>query len=755
MTTVTSGKTLNVSTTVKHDVVRGGGTLNVDSGGIASATTVSSGGAMFVLSGGIARGTTLKIDALEEIFAGGVASGTVVSSRAGELVSSGGVASGTVILSGGEEDVQSAGSGVDAVVSSGGSAVVEAGGVATGTVVSSGGVIAITVSSALSPWNAAGSNDVDGVTILSGAVVQLTLAAGGSVSGFIAGSGASEAVGSGAVASGTVVSGGGEAFVLSDGVASGIVVGSGGSAIIGSGGTASGLVVESGGSAVIEDATVGGSVVSSGGGVFFALTGSIGSWSAGGSNVVDGVTIDAGAIVGLNIEAGGAVSGFVVSSGAIVEVYDGGVASGTVVSSGGQEFALSGSDASGTVVESGATLDVQLDTNASGTVVSSGGVIGLVVSSAQAWSASGTNVVDGVTLLSGAVVQLTLVSGGSVSGFVDSSGGDLFIASGASASGTVIDSGGEMILLSGGIASGTALSSGGVIELQGVSGKSVSWKDGVLSVKLANGAVETLSLPGNYAKAKFVLEPDFNGNTFVSLRGGSPVIAAPKSATVAEGQATPVAGISLSESGGNAAELFIVTLKDKHGDLSVSGVEVEVIGNGTTSLTFKGDLSEVNSALATLEDTDGATASDAIKVTARDFFGKTAPGKSIAVTVTAQAGVTVPVDAANLHGHGGVASTFLHHVGPVAGSRHVAPVKANDVPGMGLAAGGKLDLTHGLAGTSLAQDLIKVDLARVTRYGTTGAPEIPGPRGTALNHLGGGSKLEPDDLLTPPALPQQ
>ena len=44
-------------------------------------------------------------------------------------------------------------------------------------------------------------------------------------------------------------------------------------------------------------------------------------------------------------------------------------------------------------------------------------------------------------------------------------------------------------------------------------------------------------------------------------------------------------------------------------------------GSATTSLSISGSLSQVNSDLATLTDTDGTTASDTITLNATDSFG--------------------------------------------------------------------------------------------------------------------------------------
>jgi hypothetical protein len=114
---------------------------------------------------------------------------------------------------------------------------------------------------------------------------------------------------------------------------------------------------------------------------------------------------------------------------------------------------------------------------------------------------------------------------------------------------------------------------------------------------------------------------------------GLPVITAPGTATVAQGQATAISGLSLSETGNTttSGETFTETLTDTNGLLSATGAGVS--GSGTTSLTITGSLTQVNSDLATLTDKDGTAGSDTITLNATDSFGNAATQKTIAVTV--------------------------------------------------------------------------------------------------------------------------
>ena len=93
---------------------------------------------------------------------------------------------------------------------------------------------------------------------------------------------------------------------------------------------------------------------------------------------------------------------------------------------------------------------------------------------------------------------------------------------------------------------------------------------------------------------------------------GQPVIAAPSSVEAPADEATPIPGVSISETGDTNTETFTVVLIDDNGDGDLSASGSGVYGNGTTSLTVVGSLAQVNNDLATLKDTDatGGTGRD-------------------------------------------------------------------------------------------------------------------------------------------------
>jgi hypothetical protein len=81
-------------------------------------------------------------------------------------------------------------------------------------------------------------------------------------------------------------------------------------------------------------------------------------------------------------------------------------------------------------------------------------------------------------------------------------------------------------------------------------------------------------------------------------------------AIVNQDQKTAIIIANPSESGATSNETFTVTLSDHAGLLSATGAGVSEAG--TTALTITGSLGQMNSDLATLTDTDPASAPDTI-----------------------------------------------------------------------------------------------------------------------------------------------
>lgn len=121
----------------------------------------------------------------------------------------------------------------------------------------------------------------------------------------------------------------------------------------------------------------------------------------------------------------------------------------------------------------------------------------------------------------------------------------------------------------------------------------------------------------------------------------SPTLSSVVEQTLVVNKGTTISPISLSEAGTTSGETFTVTLTDSHGELSATGSGT-IIGAGTTSLTIIGTLSQVNSDLATLTDTEGTPGSDTITLNATDSLGNSATPKTIDVTVAGLPSMTVP-----------------------------------------------------------------------------------------------------------------
>jgi autotransporter passenger strand-loop-strand repeat protein len=332
MTTISSGQTHTVSSgqTDTGDIVLGGGTLDVLSGGTIS-NTVDSGGADNVA--GSAVDTTVSSGGYETVLSGGSASGTIVGADGIEQVNSGGTANGTIVGGGGliahhgQEFVYGTANGT-IVGGGGGDELVFSGGTASGTIVTSGGVQNIDGGTA------------SGTTVSNAAVEALS---GGTTNGTTLIGGEEDVLGG--TASGTIVFGGGVQRIY--------------------GGTASGTIVSSGGFEFAFGGTASGTIVSAGG---------VEEIFSGG--MANGTIVSSGGVE--EVFSGGMANGTIVSSGGVEQVglaptgrFSGGTTNGTIVSSGGVEVVGSGGTASATTI-GGGTLELQASAVVSGGIVFAG-----------------------------------------------------------------------------------------------------------------------------------------------------------------------------------------------------------------------------------------------------------------------------------------------------------------------------------------------------------------------------------------------
>ena len=133
---------------------------------------------------------------------------------------------------------------------------------------------------------------------------------------------------------GTIIQGG-YMYIYDGGMATNTTVNSGGYEYVYSGGVVSGGSVASGGT--IEGLVLSNSAVDASQAVY----------------VIDGITIQSGAVVGLEVELEASTSGFNISRGGYEDIYSGGVASGTTVNSAGLEYVYSGGVTNNTTVNGG------------------------------------------------------------------------------------------------------------------------------------------------------------------------------------------------------------------------------------------------------------------------------------------------------------------------------------------------------------------------------------------------------------------
>ena len=129
-----------------------------------------------------------------------------------------------------------------------------------------------------------------------------------------------------------------------------------------------------------------------------------------------------------------------------------------------------------------------------------------------------------------------------------------------------------------------------------------------------------------------------NGSDLILTANSTPVITIAPDAqqqTVTDSEASPIAGISVSESSPAVGETFTVTLTDTYGDLSASTSVTNgggtITDTGSNDLTIAGTLAQVNADLTTLTDTDGTPGSDTITVSATDSLGGSATPQTIDV----------------------------------------------------------------------------------------------------------------------------
>lgn len=441
-----NGLTLNVGTqSVNSGGVASGTTLNnvaqqgVFTGGVASATTVNGTGAQFVL-GGITVNTTVN-DSAFQLVSSGTASSATINAGASQYVSGGTVSSTTV--NGGYQEID--------------------GGTVTGTVVANGGYQNILGGSA------AGNTILDSLQVINGGTATATV---------VSGNAAEQDIYAGSAVNTTV--NGGAQFVYSGGVASATSLAAGGSQNVSSGGiSVNTFVMSSGVQSVYDGGFASGTTVSSGG-----------AQNVNSGGLAIGTTVGSGGAQ--NVNNGGVVSGTVVATGGAQNVASGGVAVNTIVSSGGIQTVSSGGTAQATVVRQG------------GSVVNDGTIV---------FNTTDTTSFDGALTGHGAVVQqgagTTILTSDNhaFAGTTTVTSGTLMVGDSANPNASL---GGNVIVASAGtlgghgsigndVVNGGFVRPGGTIGTLSVNGNYTQTANGALVVEVSPTAASQLRVNGTAA----------------------------------------------------------------------------------------------------------------------------------------------------------------------------------------------------------------------------------------------------------------
>ena len=164
---------------------------------------------------------------------------------------------------------------------------------------------------------------------------------------------------------------------------------------------------------------------------------------------------------------------------------------------------------------------------------------------------------------------------------------------------------------------------------------------GTLKLYAGTSLAETLTLAGDYTGRTFFISPTTSGGSAVALlaRPGTTI---PGGQSVLAGVATPLAGVSISDSNAQASGVT-VTLSDAKGALSATAAGGLVLGSGSTTLKLSGTVAQVNAALASLSYLGSTPGDDIVDVSAVDALGSVSVAAAVPVTVLALAPPVVNV----------------------------------------------------------------------------------------------------------------
>ncbi len=604
-TTISAGQTTSGGLTISN-----GSTLNVLSGGTASAVVILSGGVAYV--SGTDTGSMIVEGGSETVY------GTAIGDEIYGVQIVSGAVSGESVYDGGVLDLAVAGASASGTtVNISGSLDIGANAAATNTVINGGTVVLQSPQAKL-----AGAVTFAGAgTIAETAIVSAGYGDLATISGFGAGDVIDMAlIGSGATLSSAVVSGntvetvtsGGlsESFIFAGQYSSGtfelIPDGNGGvelavapvsvtsSTTVSSGVTSEDAVIENGGTVTVLS---GGNLISasilSGGSATISGTDTATTISAGGSELVFG-TANGDQIYGTQIvsssttSAIGSVAGETVFNGGVVDLY------------------IKGAVASGTVLDTGASLNISGNATAENTVINGGTIL----------LESGKAALGGAVTFagSGAIVESVQVSATSSSGDLATISGfgagdviDLsYITSGATLSSAVVSGNTVETVTSGSVSesfifAGSSYAPGHFVLSQTTSGAELT-----VSTTLVSSSTNTLTIPsgqstppGYVVSGGYTLDVLSGGaaSGVTVLSGGVANFAGTDSGTViSSGGTAVITGVETSATilaGGSATLLGSATGDQIYGTQLVSAATAVVTGEtvfsgGNLNLFLKG-----------------------------------------------------------------------------------------------------------------------------------------------------------------------
>ena len=474
---------------VNNEVVDGGLTQTVNSGGTANSTHLVSGSYQTVFDGGIANGTLVEGDRLSpegrwypslmRVSSGGIANSTVVNSDGRQEVYNGGIANSTVVNSGGWQEVYNGGSALNTTQNSGGTLrFAVAGGITT----------ALQGSGAYGAFNFTNNGQADNFTLHYNA--NMYVSSGGIANSTVVNTGGRQYVSSGGIANSTVVNSTGVQMVSSGGIAnSTTVVNLSGYQYVSFGGIANDTVVSSGGG---QEVLRGGSALNttqnSGGIVSFAVAG-------GTITTLQG----SGAFGAFNFTNNGQVDNFILHHGARMNVFSGGIANDTVLNFSGYQSVYNGGIANDTVVAPYGKQYVDANGITNSTVLNGG---------KQFVNANG---IANDTIVNGGGYQYIYFGG--IANSTVLNGGWQYISSGCIANNTVVNSGGQFVSING-TANSTVLNGGyQTVDTYGTANSTVVNSGGALGVSSGGSALNIIQNSGgilNFAVA---------GNKRTTLQG--------------------------------------------------------------------------------------------------------------------------------------------------------------------------------------------------------------------------------------------